>query len=118
MPQGGPLSSLLSNILLDDLIILVKSKRSGERVMESICRFLEKKLKVQVNRDKSKVVRTEKSTFLGFTFTGKRLTASENSSAYRMLISQSRGLRHSEHCGSGFTPLESDAFPVQLRSKK
>jgi hypothetical protein len=47
--------------------------------MESISRFLEKKLKVQVNGDKSRVVRAERSTFLGFTFTGKRLTVSEKS---------------------------------------
>jgi hypothetical protein len=47
--------------------------------MESTSRFLEKKLKVQVNRDKSKVVKVEKSTFLGFTFTNKRLTVSEKS---------------------------------------
>jgi RNA-directed DNA polymerase len=97
VPQGGPLSPLLSNILLDDLdkalekrghqfaryaddlTILVKSKRAGERVMESISRFLEKVLKVKVNRDKSKVVKAEESSFLGFTFTRKRLTVSEKS---------------------------------------
>jgi RNA-directed DNA polymerase len=97
VPQGGPLSPLLSNILLDDLdkelekrghrfaryaddlIIVVKSKRAGNRVMASISRFLERVLKVKVNRDKSRVVKAEESSFLGFTFTRKRLTVSEKS---------------------------------------
>jgi RNA-directed DNA polymerase len=88
VPQGGPLSPLLSNILLDDLdkelehrghkfsryaddfVILVKSRRAGERVMAGIKRFLEQKLKLRVNPDKSKVASTNAITFLGFTFVG------------------------------------------------
>lgn len=99
VPQGGPLSPLLSNILLDDLdkelekrghqfcryaddlIILVKSRRAGERVMVSISRFLEKNLKVQVNRDKSKVGSAESSVFLSFTFHLKRPTVSRKAFA-------------------------------------
>lgn len=85
-PQGGPLSPLLSNIMLteldrelerrghkfcryaDDNNIYVKSKRAGERVMENITDFLEKKLKLKVNKDKSAVDRPWRRKFLGFTF--------------------------------------------------
>ena len=83
-PQGGPLSPLLSNILLDDLdrelerrghrfaryaddfIICVKSRKAGERVLESLERFLAKRLRLKVNRDKSKVARADECTFLGY----------------------------------------------------
>jgi RNA-directed DNA polymerase len=83
-PQGGPLSPLLANIMLDDLDkeleqrghrfvryaddcnIYVKSPRAGERVMASVRRFLEQKLKLKVNEQKSKVDRPAKRKFLGF----------------------------------------------------
>ena len=84
-PQGGPLSPLLSNIMLDELDkelekrghkfcryaddcnIYVKSKRAGERVMNNITNFIERKLKLKVNRTKSAVERPWKRKFLGFT---------------------------------------------------
>ena len=84
-PQGGPLSPLLSNIMLDELDkelekrghrfcryaddcnIYVKSKRAGERVMENITSFIEGKLKLKVNINKSAVERPWKRKFLGFT---------------------------------------------------
>lgn len=83
-PQGGPLSPLLANILLDELDrelerrghkfcryaddcnIYVKSQRAGERVMGSVTRYLEKKLRLEVNRAKSKVDRPSRRDFLGF----------------------------------------------------
>ncbi len=85
-PQGGPLSPLLSNIMLDDLDkelerrghkfvryaddcnIYVRTQRAGERVMGSVKRFLEKKLKLKVNPKKSKVERASRAKFLGFSF--------------------------------------------------
>ena len=86
-PQGGPLSPLLSNIVLDELdkelekrglcfvryaddcVIFVRSKRAGNRVMESIGRFIEKKLRLKVNREKSAVGRPWSSKYLGFCLT-------------------------------------------------
>ena len=88
VPQGGPLSPLLANILLEDLdkelerrghrfvryaddfIILVKSQRAGERVMASVQLFLERKLKLEVNQDKSQVASTNQTNFPGFSFWG------------------------------------------------
>lgn len=86
-PQGGPLSPLLSNILLDDLDkelekrghafcryaddanIYVRSKAAGQRVMESLTRFLEQRLKLKVNQTKSAVDRPWKRKFLGYSMT-------------------------------------------------
>jgi len=90
-PQGGPLSPLLSNILLDDLDkelerrghafcryaddcnIYVRSRRAGERVMASITRFLNKALRLAVNVAKSAVDRPWHRVFLGFTMTAHRV---------------------------------------------
>jgi RNA-directed DNA polymerase len=89
-PQGGPLSPLLSNIMLDDFDrelerrglrfaryaddsnIYVRSRRAGERVMESLKRFLTVKLKLKVNVQKSAVARPWERKFLGFSFTNGR----------------------------------------------
>ena len=86
-PQGGPLSPLLSNVLLDELDkelerrghrfvryaddcnIYVRSLRAGERVLDSTERFLKKRLRLTVNREKSAVDRPWKRKFLGYTFT-------------------------------------------------
>ncbi|MFC3197289.1 group II intron reverse transcriptase/maturase [Parapedobacter deserti] len=86
VPQGGPLSPLLSNIMLneldkelerrghkfvryaDDMVILCSSKRSAERVMGSIIRFIEDRLFLKVNREKSQVAYISKIKFLGYSF--------------------------------------------------
>jgi RNA-directed DNA polymerase len=86
-PQGGPLSPLLSNLLLDELDrelerrrhrfvryaddsnIYVRSERAGQRVMEGVKRFLTRKLRLKVNESKSAVARPKDRKFLGFSFT-------------------------------------------------
>jgi len=58
------------------LVVCVKSQKSGERVLESITRFVERKLKLRVNDQKSRVCKTSQCQFLGFTFWGKQLRCS------------------------------------------
>src|SRR6202790_3216734 len=85
-PQGGPLSPLLSNLVLDELDrelecrghrfvryaddcnVYVSSERAGQRVMESVTRFITQKLKLKVNETKSAVARPQERKFLGFSF--------------------------------------------------
>lgn len=85
-PQGGNISPILSNIMLneldkelekrglqfvryaDDCVIFTKSKKSAERVMKSITKFIETKLRLKVNRDKSKIDRPWRIKYLGFSF--------------------------------------------------
>ena len=89
-PQGGPLSPLLSNIVLDELdkelerrglcfvryaddcVIFVKSERAANRVMESVSRFIEKKMRLKVNSEKSAVGRPWERKYLGFCLTNSR----------------------------------------------
>jgi RNA-directed DNA polymerase len=117
-PQGGPLSPLLSNIVLDELDrelerrglrfaryaddsnIYVRSRRAGERVMESLTRFITAKLKLTVNQQKSAVARPWDRKFLGFSFTSagipKRRIAPKAVDRFkervRDLTSRSRGV--------------------------
>ena len=97
-PQGGPLSPLLANLLLDeadkelerrghrfcryadDLNIYVRSKAAGERVMASVTRFMEKRLRLRVNRTKSAVAHVSERKFLGYRLlAGGRLTIAPES---------------------------------------
>lgn len=97
VPQGGPLSPLLANILLDELdvelekrghrfvryaddfVILCRSLRAGQRILRSIRRFLSEKLKLIVNETKSRVVRLAEASFLGFEIVRRRVRWTEKS---------------------------------------
>jgi len=91
-PQGGPLSPILSNILLDDLdkelerrglpfvryaddfAVFAKSQRAAERIMASVSRYLTDELRLVVNQEKSRVVTSEEFEYLGFAFVKSRAT--------------------------------------------
>src|SRR6266700_2451307 len=107
-PQGGPLSPLLSNLVLDELDrelerrrhrylryaddcnIYVRSQRAGRRVMESITRFITQKLQLHVNETKSAVARPQERKFLGFSFSAgpevKRIIAPKALERFRHRI--------------------------------
>ncbi len=125
-PQGGPLSPLLSNLVLDDLDrelerrghrfcryaadcnVYVRSRRAGQRVMASVTKFLEKKLRLQVNRSKSAVARPDDRKFLGFRLTSgaepQRLISPQALQRFqarvRELTSRTRGVSIEQMVGS------------------
>ena len=116
-PQGGPLSPLMSNALLDELDkelerrghkfcryaddcnIYVRSRQAGERVMASVTEFLEKRLRLKVNREKSAVARPWERKFLGYSMTWHkqpRLKVAEGSikrlkAKVRVIFNEGRG---------------------------
>ena len=124
-PQGGPLSPLLSNLVLDELDrelerrghrfvryaddcnIYVRSERAGQRVMESITRFITQKLKLKVNEAKSAVARPQERKFLGFSFTAgpdiKRMIAPKALERFKQRIReitrQGQGRQHQDDNG-------------------
>jgi RNA-directed DNA polymerase len=125
-PQGGPLSPLLSNLVLDELDrelerrghrfvryaddsnIYVRSERAGQRVMESVKQFITNKLKLKVNESKSAVAKPQERKFLGFSFTGgqelKRKIAPKAISRFRERV---RDITHRSR-GKSMQPVMED----------
>jgi RNA-directed DNA polymerase len=118
-PQGGPLSPFLSNVVLDELDkelesrghkfvryaddcnVYVRSKRAGERVMESVSVFITRKLKLKVNEAKSAVAEPHERKFLGFSFTtgrnpGRRKIAPQSLERFRARVRQITNRNHSK----------------------
>src|SRR6266403_991210 len=130
-PQGGPLSPLLSNILLDELDkelerrghkfcryaddcnVYVRSRSAGERVKESITKFLERRLRLKVNEEKSAVGRPWERKFLGYTMTWNReprLKVADNSVKWlkmklREILRRGRGRNIGRQIEEELTPL-------------
>ena len=123
-PQGGPASPLLANILLDDLdkelelrglyfvryaddfVIFTKSKRSAERVFESVAHHLTRKLHLVVNLEKSRIVTAEELEYLGFRFVGSRATINVSPKSIerfkhriREITGRSRGISMEQRLG-------------------
>ena len=123
-PQGGPLSPILSNILLDDLdkelerrglpfvryaddfAIFAKSERAAERIMASVTRFLTDKLRLVVNQEKSQVVASREFEFLGFAFRKSRATINVSDKSLqrfkhriREITGRSRGISMAQRLG-------------------
>jgi group II intron reverse transcriptase/maturase len=129
VPQGGPLSPLLSNIILDkldkelekrghrfvryadDVSIYVKSKRAGERVMESISTYIEKELKLKVNMEKSSVTRPWFSKLLGFTFYRKK--GEKGISVHRKSIAAYKDKIRAITCRSKPYPMEERMMQIR-----
>lgn len=141
-PQGGPLSPLLANIVLDELDkelerrghrfcryaddcnIYVKSQKAGERVMKGITRFIVRRLRLKVNEEKSKVAPSRECTFLGHTIGGKgQLRVSKKSKErmrerLRQLTKRNRGRKFEAIIGEVNTYLRGWLEYYRLASAK